>query len=114
MTKQDLFFENGDTSTVHKKCDYENRGSVSDLGELSEDTTSISAFDLSAEFALTSSPYETRLSDWISELSNVDHSEILNYQNETDTFDHSGFSYLDWTPEDSLSWDRSGFLWDMN
>lgn len=106
-TKQDLF-ENGDTDTdAHKKYNYENQGSVCDLGGLTDqDTNSSDVFELSAVFALTSSPYETRLSDWIN-------SEI-SYQDECHSRFESSFSLLDRTPDDSLSWDCSGFLWDMN
>lgn len=104
-TKQDLF-QNGDMD-AHKKYNYENQGSVSDLrGLTDQDTNSSDTFQLSAEFALTSSPYETRLSDWIS-------SEI-SYQDECNSSFESSFSFQDWTPDDSLSWDCSGFLWDMN
>ncbi|KAF3441802.1 hypothetical protein FNV43_RR15717 [Rhamnella rubrinervis] len=104
-TKQDSF-QNGDTD-ARNNYNYENQGSVcDDLGGLTDqDTNSTDAIELSAEFALTSSPYETRLSDWIN--------TKISYQDECNSSFESGFSFPNWTPDDSLSWDCSGFLWDI-
>lgn len=75
--------------------------------------TECNSFD-AFELSLTSSPYATRMSDWISDLSN-DQSKI-NYQDECNSID-SSFCFLEWNPDDhsDLLWDCSvGSLWDMN
>ena len=69
---------------------------------------------ISAGFALTSSPYENRFSDWISEYSNGQ--SEMNYQNNEQSclsVQYSSSSgYLEGDYSDS--WDCSGLLWDMN
>lgn len=107
--KEDLLlFQNADHTSAQRSYNYENYHgwSVEDSG--GTECNSIDAF----EFSLASSPYATRMSDWISDLSN-DQSQI-NYQDECNSID-SSFCFLDWTPDDGLIWDCSaGSLWDMN
>lgn len=124
--KEDFLFEKkseliSTTRTADKNCNYESYqcGSVEDLWGSSSWDNSSDASGLSADFALTSSPYENRLSDWISEFSNEKIRE-MNYYDECNSVVESRSSYLEyWTPYDDHgqcgdTWNNSGFLWDMN
>ncbi|KAL5546074.1 hypothetical protein UlMin_005761 [Ulmus minor] len=103
---------NSATQTHHT---LENQGSMKDMGTNNIlSYSSEDAFGLS-DFGLTSSPYETRLSHWISEFSN-DHQRESYYHNECNSIESiSSCSYeLELSPDDSNTWDCSGFLWDMS
>lgn len=117
--KGDSLFETKNESSVTKSTSesstHGDHGSVEDLwGSCSWDNSSEASGMSSADFALTSSPYENRLSDLISEYSNDIRSE-MNYQNDSISIE-SASSYLEcWTtPDYSYTWDCSGSLWDMN
>ncbi|KAL5538408.1 hypothetical protein UlMin_044127 [Ulmus minor] len=116
--EEDLFLfknkgaTNSATQTHHT---LENQGSMKDMGtDNILSNSSDGAFGLS-DFGLTSSPYETHLSHWISELSN-DHQRESYYHNECNSIESiSSCSYeLELSPDDSNTWDCSGFLWDMS
>lgn len=92
--QQGFFFQEGDKMPTDKKYNFDqDHESVENLWGTKETNSE----DLgSSDFALPSSPYETRLSDWISELSS----------------EQSGIT---WTPDhDNDAWDCSSSLWDMN
>lgn len=92
--QQGFFFQEGDKITADKKYNFDqDQESVENLWGTKE----TNSYDLGlSEFALPSSPYETRLSDWISELSS----------------EQSGIT---WTPDHGSDvWGCSSSLWDMN
>ncbi|GMY14825.1 transcription factor MYB27-like [Fagus crenata] len=104
--EKDFFFQNGEMSGL--KYNYENHGTFEDFCGTKD--KSFDALGLS-NFALTSSPYETRLLDSILELSN-DQSEIK-HQEGCNSLE-SCFCYPAWIPDDSNVWDHVGFLWNMD
>ena len=115
--KEDYLYENKNESisTNADQC----YCSVEDLWGSSCWDNSSDASGLSADFALTSSPYENRLiSHWISEFS-TENTRQMNYYDECNSIVESGSSYLEyWTPHDDHdqcdTWNSSGFLWDMD
>ncbi|OMO81805.1 hypothetical protein CCACVL1_12194 [Corchorus capsularis] len=64
-----------------------------------------------SDFNLTSSPYETRLSDWISSEFPSDQSEIISQEdcNSTD----SCYCYPSWVSQENDLWGCSDSLWNM-
>ncbi|OMO73687.1 hypothetical protein COLO4_26921 [Corchorus olitorius] len=102
-----LFLFQGECSSVqnynaesYKPCDdildTENRSNYEAVGQ--------------SDFNLTSSPYETRLSDWISEFPS-DQSEIISQEdcNSTD----SCYCYPSWVSQENDLWGCSDSLWNM-
>lgn len=72
--------------------------------------SSIDTLPLS-DWELRSSPYETRLLDWISELQNgYGQKELEQECNSTGTFNYSPHEFVDGCD----TWNYSGSLWDMN
>ncbi|TQE10135.1 hypothetical protein C1H46_004238 [Malus baccata] len=105
--QQGIFCQEGDMN--EEKYDFDqNHVSVKNLFE----TKVTSSDDLGlSDFEATNSPYETRLSDWISELSSEQSGTT--YNQDCNSVE-SDLCHLKWTPDDSDPWDCPGFLWDMN
>ncbi|KAL6133457.1 hypothetical protein ACLB2K_065692 [Fragaria x ananassa] len=92
--QQGYFFQEGGDMSADKKYEFDQyQDSVENIWGARETYSD----DLClSDFALPSSPYETRLSDWIFELSS----------------EQSGIT---WTSDhDTNAWDCSSSLWDMN
>lgn len=106
--QQSLFFQEGDMSAEKQYNFNQHHDSVSNLCGAKD--TCFDDLGLS-EFALTNSPYETRLSDWISELSSEQSG--INYNQDCNSVE-SDLCHLTWTPDDSNRWECPCFLWDMN
>lgn len=120
-TNGDFVFENKIESNSKKNTSYEistthDHGSVEDIwGSCSWDNSFEASGISSADFALTSSPYENCLSDWISEYSS-DIQSKMNYNNDCFTIESASSCPECWsiTPDYTHTWDSSGSLWDMN
>lgn len=102
-----LFCQEGDMN--NEKYDFDqDHDSVKNSWE----TKVTSSDDLClSDFAVTNSPYETQLSDWISELSSEQNGTA--YNQDCNSVE-SDLCHLTWTPDDSDTWDCPSFLWDMN
>ncbi|KAM1441560.1 hypothetical protein ACFXTO_009658 [Malus domestica] len=102
-----LFCQEGDMN--NEKYDFDqDHDSVKNSWE----TKVTSSDDLGlSDFAVTNSPYETQLSDWISELSSEQNGTA--YNQDCNSVE-SDLCHLTWTPDDSDTWDCPSFLWDMN
>ncbi|VVA09433.1 PREDICTED: mRNAion [Prunus dulcis] len=106
--QQSLFFQEGDMSAEKQYNFNQHHDSVSNLCGAKDACSD----DLGlSEFALTNSPYETRLSDWISELSSEQSG--INYNQDCNSVE-SDLCHPTWTPDDSNRWECPSFLWDMN
>ncbi|XP_050380678.1 transcription factor MYB27-like [Argentina anserina] len=92
--QQGYFFQEGDDMSDDIKYDFDQyQNSIENIWGAKKTYSDDLCF---SDFALPSFPYETRVSDWISELSS----------------EQSG---LTWTPDhDCDAWDYSSSLWDMN
>ncbi|KAF5471886.1 hypothetical protein F2P56_008650 [Juglans regia] len=107
--EQDFFFhEQGGMTTVRYQCG--NKGSVDKdswgtMNDISSDALGFS------DLQFTCSPYETRLSDWMSGLS--DDQSKIKHQEDCNTIE-SCCCYLAWISDNSNTWDYSGSLWDMD
>ncbi|POO01780.1 MYB transcription factor [Trema orientale] len=124
--KEDISFENKIDESVSTSDDNKWNRETDQYGSADQDLWGSSSWDnssdasgVSADFALTSSPYENRLiSDWISEFSNEQTRETNYYDECNSAVVQSESSYLEyWTPDDHEqcdTWNSSVFLWDMN
>ncbi|XVF76366.1 hypothetical protein PTKIN_Ptkin13bG0260800 [Pterospermum kingtungense] len=65
-----------------------------------------------SDYSLTSSPYETRLSDWISEFPS-DQSEVKSQEDSNTNSTDSCYCYPEWISEENDLWGSSGSLWNM-
>ncbi|XVE96585.1 hypothetical protein REPUB_Repub02eG0235600 [Reevesia pubescens] len=99
-----LFQEDGSSSQTYNGESYKPCVDILDTENSSYDAVALS------DFSLTSSPYQTRLSDWISEFPS-DQSEIKSQEdcNSTD----SCYCYPALVSEENDLWGCSGSLWNM-
>ncbi|KAF2289861.1 hypothetical protein GH714_038936 [Hevea brasiliensis] len=109
IAKQDFFYQEGDTSSWN--CNMKDYNSIENKVGTTE--SSLDQCYEPSSFTYLNSPYETRLYDWMSELSG-DQSEMKIHRN-CGGFD-SCFSYQKWNSEDgdTIILDSLGSLWDMN
>ncbi|GAV81130.1 Myb_DNA-binding domain-containing protein [Cephalotus follicularis] len=105
--KQDFIIQKVDTNV--QKYDADQDGLVTDTFGMTH--TSGDNYLVSSNLAVTSSPYETRVSDWILKFLN-DQSEKEHHE-DCNSMD-SCVCYPAWISEESDTWGCSGSLWDMH
>ncbi|KAK7277497.1 hypothetical protein RJT34_22510 [Clitoria ternatea] len=97
---------------VSKNYNYENVCCQDSEGETNDNDGSMNSFPLS-DWELRSSPYESRILDWVAELQNGN--GIAEKKVEQDCNSTGSFNYNPQEFEEGCdTWDYSGSLWDMN
>ncbi|XP_050228723.1 transcription factor MYB27-like [Mercurialis annua] len=116
-TKKDLLYQKSDTSSWNSNMEEEEEEDFKSVKEMDKNYNSgttdstLERYEFSGLTCLNS-PYESRIYDWISELSSEQNG--IKSDGDCGGFGNCSCYLMKWNAEDLSIWDSLGSVWDMN